>query len=83
MLGLVKINKRTAKKLFEVGETIYMLPNKVRKNNPWILPHAINRLCYGGDSFESIVNAYRYYSCNMELGNTVKFYLCAAEYPHP
>ena len=39
-----KINITTARKLFNKGEKIYVLPNKVALGNPWISPSLIEKL---------------------------------------
>lgn len=72
--GLVKTNVRTARKLFETGKPIYLLPNKVRLINAWVFPYAIDKNRANGDSFDNIVNAFSYYNCNNELGNSVSYY---------
>lgn len=35
--NLVKTTISSARKLFDKGETVYLLPNKVRLGNAWIL----------------------------------------------
>ena len=71
-LNLVKITKPTAQKLFNAGETVYLLPNKVRLGNEWILPFAINDS--EGITFDKHINSYAYYNCNKETGTVVAFY---------
>ena len=71
-LELVKITKPSAEKLFNVGETVYLLPNKVKLGNQWILPFAINDS--KGMTFDNFINNYAYYNCNKETGTTVAFY---------
>lgn len=71
---LVKINVTTATKLFNNGETIYLLPNKVRLDNPWIKPFPINISTSQGKSLETILASYSYYNCNNETGKTIAYY---------
>lgn len=71
-LSLIKITKPTAQKMFTNGETVYLLPNKVRLGNQWILPFAISDST--GETFDKILNAYSYYNCNSETGNGIAFY---------
>ena len=72
--NLVKITNKTARKLFDAGETIFLLPNKVRLGNAWIFPFAVNSNNSGGHSFDNIIDSYSYYNCNKEVGNSVAFY---------
>lgn len=72
--NLVKITINTARKLFDAGETVYLLPNKVRLGNAWIFPFAVNTNNSSGHSFDNIINSYSYYNCNKEVGNSVAFY---------
>jgi hypothetical protein len=71
---LVKTTITTARKLFDAGETVYILPNKVRLGNPWILPFAVNKNNSQGHSLENVLDSYSYYNCNKETGNGIAFY---------
>ena len=68
----IKITAPTAKKMFANGETVYLLPNKVRLGNAWIPPFAINDA--DGITFDKHINAYKYYNCNKETGNGIAYY---------
>ena len=50
-----KINITTARKLFNKGEKIYVLPNKVALGNPWISPSSIEKI--DDETFDYIINA--------------------------
>ena len=50
-----KINITTARKLFNKGEKIYVLPNKVALGNPWISPSLIGKI--NDETFDYIINA--------------------------
>ena len=71
---LVKTTIATARKLFDAGKTVYLLPNKVRLGNPWILPFAVNKNNSQGHSLENVLDSYSYYNCNKETGNGIAFY---------
>lgn len=71
---LVKTTIATARKLFDAGKTVYLLPNKVRLGNPWILPFAVNKSNSQGHSLENVLDSYSYYNCNKETGNGIAFY---------
>ena len=75
----------TAKKLFEAGHKIRIVPNKINPNNMWGLCvdikkidsvpiEAIYDINYYND-FNRIVNDFRYYNCSNETGLYCSFYL--------
>lgn len=53
---MTKINKTSARKLFNQGEKIYLLPNKVGLGNPWVTPSSIQKI--DDETFDFIINAY-------------------------
>lgn len=67
------MNVTSARKSFENGQTVYLLPNKVRLDNAWIKPFAIDDS--QGRTFDKVVNDYKYYNCNSETGNNVAYYI--------
>lgn len=67
-----RISMTTARRLFNKGIEIYMLPSKVTVGNIWILPANLHK---GGSSFDAQVNIYRYYNCSAETGNRIHFYI--------
>lgn len=67
-----RISMATARRLFNKGIEIYMLPSKVAVENIWILPANLHK---GDSSFDVQVNAYRYYNCSAETGNRIHFYI--------
>lgn len=71
---LVKTTVNTARKLFDNGDTVYLLPNKVKLGNAWIMPFAVSQDTAEGHSFDNIINAYSYYNCNKEVGNGISYY---------
>lgn len=76
---MIKIDKRTARKNYEAGNIVYVLPNKVRVENDWLIPMPIER--YHDDPlindlpFDKWLTEYSYYNCNSELGNQLSYYL--------
>lgn len=67
-----KINITTARKLFNKGKKIYLLPNKVALGNPWVSPSSIEKI--DDETFDFIVNAYyAYMPC--VLGTRCAFYI--------
>lgn len=67
-----RISMATARRLFNNGVEIYMLPSKAVIRNIWILPIGIHQ---DEISFEAHVNEYRYYNCSAETGKRVHFYI--------
>lgn len=65
-----KVNKATARKLFRKGVRIYVLPCKVRYDNPWIQPFLLQKT----NTFDRIVLEYEFYNCNAELGYYCSYY---------
>lgn len=72
--NLVKTTISAARKLFDKGETVYLLPNKVRLGNAWISPFAVNKNNTQGHSLENVLDSYSYYMCNKETGTGIAFY---------
>ena len=73
-ITIKQIQKRTAKKMFEAGETIYMQACNMRPFGVWSTCNDVNKEKAGGDTFESIVNNFEYYNCTPETGRYVTFY---------
>jgi hypothetical protein len=66
-----KISKPTARKLFNSGRTIYLMPSKARMGGMWIKPMPINKR---KGSFTKLVNSFEYYNCNAPFGKYAWFY---------
>ena len=67
-----RISMTVARRLFNKGIEIYMLPSKAVIGSIWILPIGIHQ---DGTSFDARVKAYRYYNCSAETGKRVHFYI--------
>ena len=74
MVKIQQIIKSTAKKLYDSGEAIYLNASNLSLNNPWTSPVRIQMNAENPESFESVVNSYRYYNCNNETGKYVNFF---------
>ena len=80
-----KINKKTAKKLFESGYTIRITPNKITPNNIWGLCADVKKLecnsILGMDDirycndFNFLVDNFSVYNCNYETGYYCSYYI--------
>lgn len=69
-----KITKTTARKLFNEGKTIYLLPCKAVIGSCWIVPTPICKSLDEGD-FDKSVNAYEYYTCSNATGKYSHYYI--------
>lgn len=71
-----QIQKRTARKLFNDGKTVYLQSSKMRFDNFWQQPADINksRASYG-ETFDTICNAYEHYNCDNERGKYAHFFV--------
>ena len=68
-----RIRKDEARRLYDEGIDIYLLPWKVYPddNHPWIRPYKMD-----GRSFDENVNEFEYYNCNIaELGYYAACYI--------
>lgn len=61
--GYTRVQKRTAVKLYNEGEAVYLLPVNVRPDNPWEAPYKIHRSDKGAQSIDQIISYYSYYNC--------------------
>ena len=73
-ITIKQIQKRTARKLFESGETIYLQSSNFHPFGVWSQCHDIKKDINNNDSFDSIINAFEYYNCNNEMGLYASFY---------
>ena len=70
-----RIDKRTARSLYNAGYTIYLVPCKIWPNDQgWIRPYPISKK--ENELFDNHVNAFEYYNCNYnEFGCYAAFYI--------
>lgn len=74
--GYKRINKAMARNEYNNGNSVFILPCKVRLDTGWILPYMINSSINDAESFDKIVNAYEYYNCQYnETGKYASYYL--------
>ena len=73
-ITIEQVQKRTAEKLFNAGETIFLQSCNMRPFGVWSTCHDINKERADGDTFESIVNSFEYYNCSAETGLYTTFY---------
>lgn len=75
--GFSRVQKRTAKKLYEQGVTVYLSPCKMSPASIWQPAMPISQQDEMGDSsFDIRINAFEYYNCgDGERGNYAAFYV--------
>ena len=73
-ITIKQIQKRSAKKLFEAGETIYLQSSNFRPFGVWSQCMDIKKDIDNKDTFDSIINAFEYYNCSNEQGLYTTFY---------
>lgn len=71
-ITLEQVQKRTAKKLFNSGETVYIQSSNFHPFGVWSQCMDVSNKT--GESFETILNNFKYYICNNEAGRYVTFY---------
>lgn len=75
-MNFKKVQKRTARNLFNLGLNIYLLPYKVNPNNVWGLGRIYKISDDRNMNFDDIVNEFEYYNCSYnELGKYAAFYI--------
>lgn len=72
---MIKITKTQARKRFEKGEQIFVLPNKIRFDNIWMQPFHFTKAQIEPDDFDTVINCYEYYNCNSETGKRCAYYV--------
>ena len=75
-LNYNRINKSEARKLYNLGKPIMILPCNANPNSPWFSNSMISK--ESGRDFDALVNEFIYYNCNTsELGRYPAFYVVA------
>ena len=70
-----RVSKSKAKRMFILGQSVYMLPSNVVLNNMWISPVEMQADVRSIESFEKCCNNFSYYNCSAELGKNIHFYI--------
>lgn len=72
---MIKIDKRTARKMYNSGHSIILVPCKCNVGNN-IAYSRINLIESHGKDFDILVNTFEYFNCNSELGHYSHYYVC-------
>ena len=71
---MVKITKALAKKMYDEGAEIMVIPSRIKPNSPlasWISKPSEPMFM---DTFEKVCDAVFYYNCSPETGMTLAYY---------
>lgn len=89
MVNYKRVNKATARKMYNHGCSILLLPCKVGESalyestsqNHWVRPYSMSLMTSEEETnrFDRAVNTYEYYNCNAELGYYAHYYVSEEE----
>jgi len=69
---MIKITKGMARKLYNEGKEIMVIPNKVRPTS--MLTAWYHKTAEADDTFEKLCNIIFYYNCSPETGMNLVYY---------
>lgn len=70
-----RIRKDKARKLYNAGATVHLVPCKLRPDNSWGLMYDANYYNWNKcEPFDTVVAAFEMYNCNNETGRYTAFY---------
>lgn len=69
-----QLRKSAAKKMWEDGQTIYLLPSSVYFDSEWITPMPTSKGTSHHDTFESLIDEFAYYNCNNQFGRRIHYF---------
>ena len=70
---MVKVTKALARKMYNEGEEVMIIPNKIRPNG--ILASWTRKPDNEDGDFEKLCNAIFYYNCSPETGMNLAYYV--------
>lgn len=72
-----QVDKRTARKLYDKGETVYFLPSNMMFGNVWQYPMPASKdgFSYQGYSFDSVCSSFAIYNCDNYRGRYIHFFV--------
>ena len=78
---LERVNKTTARKLYNAGRDVLFIPCKLNpENNFYCLGIWQNKELAGQyETFEKLLNAYEFYNCRPDTGKYTAFYIKKSE----
>ena len=74
--NLKRVSKKSARKLFDKGNTLLLVPCKIRPDNMFGIGVYVNANADTfGDDFDKVVHYFEYYNCNSETGLYTSYYV--------
>ena len=73
--SVIQVTKTKAKNAFNDGKNVWLHPCLMRLNNPFQKPYCFNKANNDSPNFDTIINHYRYYNCNNQLGTYPIFFV--------
>ena len=73
----VHVNKIKARKVYNDGNIVCLIPDMLRLDNAWQSPFPIVNA--SGKDFDTWVTEFVYYNCNNEQGRTVKYFVAESD----
>ena len=72
---MTKVNKAQARKAFNNGQFVHVVPNKANPNSMWFRDSMIVISKLRTPDFDAIIARFEYYNCNNQLGKRVAYYI--------
>lgn len=72
---MIKIRKNTARKLFNSGKELLIMPCKCAPGAAWLMGFTICKNNFEYCDFDSLINEFEYYNCNSECGKYTAYYI--------
>ena len=72
---MVKIRKNKARKLFNEGYELIIIPCNCSPNGVWFKGFRICKTNLENSDFDRLINEFEYYNCNSELGRYTHYYI--------
>lgn len=76
---MVKIRKNKARKLFNEGHELIIIPCNCSPNGVWLKGFRICKTNLENSDFDRLINEFEYYNCNSELGRYTHYYIEGAQ----
>lgn len=67
-----RVDKRIARKEFDAGGVVYLVPCKANPCSYWV---GLIGICKESAGFDTVINEFEYYNCNTELGKRAAYYV--------
>jgi hypothetical protein len=72
---MTKVNKAQARKAFNNGQLVHVVPSKANPQSVWFRDCMIVISKLRTPDFDLIVQRFQYYNCNNQLGKRVAYYI--------